>query len=97
VSHYLLAAMNKHDAEGFAEYQAGARRTLGAHRMRPAAITEEVVTVLGELDANVLVLIRFDDEAEFHAWWDSAEYAKVKPLREKSADTVFAVTFPGLD
>jgi uncharacterized protein (DUF1330 family) len=97
MSHYLLAAMRKHDAEGFAEYQAGSRRTLGAYRMRPEAITEEVVTVLGELEANVLVLIRFEDEAEFHAWWDSEEYAQVKPLREKSAETLFAVTFPGVD
>jgi uncharacterized protein (DUF1330 family) len=95
MSHYMLAAMNKHDAETFAQYQAVAVQTLGAYKMAPVAVTGTINVEVGELDANVLVLIRFEDEAEFRAWWRSSEYAKVQPLREKSAETVFAVTFPG--
>lgn len=95
MSHYLLAVMNKHDAETFARYQAGAVRTLGAYKMAPLAVTGTINVEAGELDANVLVLVRFEDEAEFQRWWTSEEYAKIQPLREKSADTLFAVTFPG--
>lgn len=97
MSHYLLAAMKKHDAETFARYRAGAVQTLSTHRMAPFAVTEDIAVEEGSLGANILVLIRFEDEAEFRAWWNGSEYAKVKPLREKSADTLFAVTFPGLD
>ncbi|NKQ56951.1 DUF1330 domain-containing protein [Amycolatopsis sp. K13G38] len=93
--HFLLALMNKHDAETFAQYQAGAVQTLSAYEMAPVAVTSAIEVEEGELEANMLVLIRFSDEDEFRRWWTSSEYAKVQPLREKSAETVFAITFPG--
>lgn len=97
MSHYFIAAMSRFDAQTFAEYQAEAVATIGTRHMTPVAITESVTVEEGELDADVLVLLRFSDEAEFRAWWDSPEYARAKPLRERSAVTRFAVTVPGLD
>ena len=95
MSHYLLAIMKTHDAETFAEYQVGTVRTMSAYKMTPVAATGAINVEEGELDANVLVLIRFEGEAEYQRWWTSEEYAKIRPLREKSTDTLLAVTFPG--
>lgn len=97
MSYYFLAALNRHDRERFADYQRGAQRAAyaAAPKLEFLASAEDITVEEGELDANVLVLVRFADEAEYRAWWDSEEYQAVIPAREESADTRFAVTFPG--
>jgi uncharacterized protein (DUF1330 family) len=99
MSFYFLAAMKKHDAERFAEYQHGAQRAAfaAAPNLAFLASAENVRVEEGELDANTVVLLRFADEDEFRAWWQDEEYRAVVPAREASADTRFAVTFSGRD
>jgi len=42
-----------------------------------------------------VVIIEFPDKKAWKAWWDSAEYGKIKHLRERSAK-VNAVLVEGL-
>lgn len=93
MSCFFLGVLNKHDAETFAEFQAATYPLVTALDATPLAVTEQFVVQEGELDATTIVLLEFASKAEFSKWWDSEEYAKVKPLRLASADTRFAVTF----
>jgi uncharacterized protein (DUF1330 family) len=97
MSFYFLAALNRHDRERFAEYQRGAQEAAyaAAPDLAFLASAEDLTVEEGELDANLLVLVRFADEAAYRAWWDSEQYQAVIPAREASADTRFVVTFPG--
>jgi uncharacterized protein (DUF1330 family) len=50
-------------------------------RFRTAAPGEAVE---GDWAPQTLVIIEFDDMATLRAWYDSAEYAPVKPLRHEA-------------
>ena len=41
--------------------------------------------VAGDWSPSKIVIIEFPSKERFQAWWSSAEYAKLKPLREGAA------------
>ncbi|WP_345382581.1 DUF1330 domain-containing protein [Pseudonocardia yuanmonensis] len=93
MSYYMLAALQKHDAEVFAQYQQRTAATLGAYECRPLSVNTGHKVIEGEGDPDVVVLLEFADEAEFDRWWNSPEYTEVKHLREKSATVLLGVAF----
>lgn len=93
MSCYFLGVVSKHDHEEYAKYSQANVGLVSGLDLKVHALTDEVKVLEGEFDATSIVLLEFSDDAEFRKWWDSDEYAKIKPLRHASADTLFAVTF----
>jgi uncharacterized protein (DUF1330 family) len=92
---YFLAVMQVHDADQFALYQAETIKVLAPIEFQRIAVTTEFTVQEGRSDATDLVLLKFPDDTEFKKWWESSEYAAVKPLRENSAKVLLALTVDG--
>lgn len=90
---YFLAVVDKHDPERYVEYSKANYGIISGLDVKVHAATDEIKLHEGEFDATSLVLLEFSDDAEFRKWWDSQEYAAVKPIRLSAATTRFAVTF----
>lgn len=93
MSFYFLAVIDKHDTQRYAEYSAGNVPILSGLDVKIHAVTDAVTTQEGEFDATTVVLLEFPNGEEFRKWWDSAEYAAIKPIRQAASDVRFAVTF----
>lgn len=95
MSYYMLAALQKHDAEVFSRYQQQTAATLGAYQCTPLSVNTRHKVIDGDTAPDTVVLLEFSDEAEFDRWWNSPEYEEVKHLRHKSASVVLGVAFGG--
>jgi uncharacterized protein (DUF1330 family) len=95
MSYYMLAAMQRHDAEMFEQYQKQTVASLSGYDCRPLSANAHHKVVAGAGEPDVVVLLEFPDEAEFDRWWESSEYAEVKHLRENSATVLVGVGFAG--
>jgi uncharacterized protein (DUF1330 family) len=94
---YFLAVIQRTDLPRFAEYQAGTVPLVKAlEKVEILAVTDQFDPLLGDVEYDVLVLLRFADEAEFRKWWDSPEYRELIPIRAASAQTRVATTFSGV-
>ncbi len=93
MSCYFLAVVDKHDPQRYADYSKVNYQILSGLDVKVHAVTDEVTTQEGDFDATTVILLEFPDDAEFRKWWDSAEYAAVRPIRLESSTARFAVTF----
>jgi uncharacterized protein (DUF1330 family) len=93
MSCYFLAVVDKHDPQRYADYSKVNRAIVAGWDVKVHALTDEIKTQEGDFDATSVVLLEFPDDAEFRKWWDSEEYAAVKPIRLESSTLRFAVTF----
>ena len=48
---------------------------------------ESTTVITGDWNPLRIIMIEFESMDKFNAWWNSAEYRAVAPLREKSAKT----------
>lgn len=95
MSYYFMAVMTQHDADVYRQYQQQTAAIVARCNGRPLSVNAEFTIVAGDTQPNVIVLLEFPSEADFGSWWNSDEYAVVKKLRERSADTVLGVGFEG--
>jgi uncharacterized protein (DUF1330 family) len=93
MSCYFLAVVDKHDPARYADYSKVNRAIVSGLDAKVHAVTDEINTQEGDFDATSVVLLEFPDDAEFRKWWESEEYAAVKPIRLESSTLRFAVTF----
>lgn len=92
---YMIAQINITREQGWPEYRAAvgplAAKHGGRHIVRGAAV--EVLE--GRHDGRRLVMFEFPSIEAIRAFWNSAEYAEIKKLREGSGELdVWAV--PGV-
>jgi len=75
------------DAEALAEYRRRNTDAVAAHGGRFVVRGGEVELLEGEWDTRRVVVMEFPDVAAARAWWTSAEYEAIKPLRRGASDT----------
>jgi uncharacterized protein (DUF1330 family) len=83
---YAVGQITVHDPERYARYASRFMDVLGRYEGRLLASDSQPRLVLGEWDREKVVILAFEDEAGFDAWWTSPEY------REISVDRVASTT-----
>lgn len=84
---YLIADVNVIDPVAFDEYRQRVPATEQAFGGRYLARGGATKVLEGEWDPHRLVVVEFPDMSSLLAWYDSPEYAPLKAIREKCADT----------
>lgn len=85
MSVYIVAQSTIENPEMLAEYARIASPTVVAGGGRILALDESPEVVEGENPLPRTVLLEFPSREAFRAWYDSAEYQDVLPLRLESA------------
>ncbi|MDJ0869680.1 MAG: DUF1330 domain-containing protein [Myxococcota bacterium] len=82
---YVVAQSRIENREMLDQYVARALPTIQASGGRVLAFTESPDVVEGEVSHPRTVILEFDSREAFRAWYDSAGYQEILPLRLDSA------------
>jgi uncharacterized protein (DUF1330 family) len=82
---YMFVQIKITDPDKFARYREAVPSVVAAFGGRYIARGGDVAVLEGSHDGRRLVLFEFPSVEAIQRFWDSAEYAKVKPLRENAA------------
>ena len=75
------------DAEALQEYRRRNTDAVAAHGGRFLIRGGEHELLEGEWDTLRIVVMEFPDTAAARAWWESADYEAIKPLRRGASKT----------
>jgi uncharacterized protein (DUF1330 family) len=78
---YLVAQLNIHDRERYAEYGAGFMNILTKYHGKVLGVDEDTQTLEGDWDFTRTVLLAFPSEAEAKSWYHSQEYQQLAQHR----------------
>ena len=93
---YMVVQINITDPDKFAKYREAVPAVVESFGGRYIARGAQVEILEGSHDGRRLVLFEFPSMDAIRRFWNSPEYAKVKPLRENAAEIdVWAV--PGVE
>jgi uncharacterized protein (DUF1330 family) len=93
---YMVVQINITDPDKFAKYREAVLAVVESFGGRYIARGAQVEILEGSHDGRRLVLFEFPSMDAIRRFWNSPEYAKVKPLRENAAEIdVWAV--PGVE
>jgi uncharacterized protein (DUF1330 family) len=85
---YVIAAVSEaHDDEALAEYRRRNTETVAAHGGRFVVRGGPVVALEGGWEPLRMVVMEFPDTAAARAWYDSAEYQAIAPIRRGASAT----------
>lgn len=84
---YLIANVRFHDPEHAAAYGRAVGSVIAAHGGRYLVRGGRSEVKEGAWSPAYLTIVEFATLAEAHGWYDSADYAAIKPLRLDSADS----------
>lgn len=84
---YFIIEIEVKDQAGFNEYAEKATEMVGRYGGSFVVMGGRVRAVEGAPPAGNIVVIRFDDYDMAERWLDSDEYALIKTIRHKSAET----------
>jgi len=83
---YVLVELDIKDQDGFAEYGAQVPATISQHG--GAVIANAVAeTIEGTAPQGRVIIIRFGSLLDAQGWLNSPEYAAIKGIRHRTADT----------
>jgi uncharacterized protein (DUF1330 family) len=94
MSAYFVAHSTIEDAELLGEYLQAAGATLGIVPVKILAVDTDTKTVEGTPPGPRTVIMEFDSEDDFRAWYDSPEYRAIIGKRQ-AATTGFGVLVQG--
>jgi uncharacterized protein (DUF1330 family) len=94
MSTYLIVNATITDQELLDAYHAAVRPTLAGHDVKVRVATDTAQTIEGEPAGPRVIVMEFDDEDAFRAWYDSPAYREVIDLRLKATNG-FAVLAEG--
>ncbi len=77
MSVYVIAQLDIHDRARYQEYSRRFASTLEGHGGQLLAADESVAVIEGDWDYDKIVLLRFDDRAEFDRWSTSPAYTSI--------------------
>ena len=83
---YMVVQINITDPDRFAHYRAAVPGVVESFGGRYIARGAQVEVLEGNHDGRRLVLFEFPSMDAIRRFWNSPEYAKVKPLRENAAE-----------
>jgi uncharacterized protein (DUF1330 family) len=78
------------DPDKMQEYAAAAGPIVAAHGGELMA-RGPIEVLSGSSDHKISVVIRFPDAAKARAWYESADYQALVPIRESALDSVFTL------
>jgi uncharacterized protein (DUF1330 family) len=85
---YIVSRVRIRDAAAMARYMAEAPATVAQFGGRYLVRGNNVRALEGTWDYDRIVIVEFADERAALAWYESAEYAPLRELRHRSAETV---------
>jgi uncharacterized protein (DUF1330 family) len=88
---YVVVEIEVLDAEKYETYKQLVPPSINAYGGRFLVRGGRVETLEGEWSPKRFVIVEFPSVARAKAWWDSAEYAEAKALRQASAHTEMIV------
>ena len=88
---YLSTTIKLKDPGAFTDYAAKARATILAHDGEIVMIGKLTGALVGTPNHQFEAVFRFADAAALDAWYNSAEYQALIPVRDAGADVVFKV------
>lgn len=81
---YVIAQSSVQDADKLNEYAVAAGPTIAAHGGKILGYADPAKVVEGENAHPRTVMLQFESQEAFQAWYDSPEYQKILPLRLES-------------
>ncbi|KPJ92674.1 MAG: D-fructose-6-phosphate amidotransferase [Gemmatimonas sp. SG8_17] len=84
---YVIVDIEIHDAKRYEEYKKLAATTVTAYGGRYIVRGGTAEQLEGEWVPGRVVVLEFPSVDRARQWWDSAEYAPAKALRQASAST----------
>ena len=96
MSAYLIVDVDVHDVDGYEEYRNRAPALIEKHGGEYIVRGGEFEVIEGSWQPHRLVLFRFPDRQAIRAFVDDPEYAELKALRHRTADSVI-IAVDGFD
>ncbi len=84
---FLIADIDVLDADDYAEYRNANPDIVNAYGGRYVALGGEVEVLEGDWHPRRTVIIEFPDMAALRSFYASDEYAELRPIRWRSADS----------
>lgn len=84
---YVIVDVVVNDPEGFAPYSEMAPATVAAYDGKYLARGGALTSLEGGWDPLRISVLEFPTVERARAWWDSAEYAEAKTVRQRTTDT----------
>jgi uncharacterized protein (DUF1330 family) len=93
---YLIADIDVHDPQGIKEYQAKVPDTLKAYGGRYLVRGGANETLEGSWPAHRIILLEFPDMKSAKAWYASAAYQEILPIRLRYSSAKFLTLVEGV-
>ena len=84
---YYMAEFELTDPEGIRPYSAGVAASFEPFGGRFIVRGSQIAALEGDGPKGRLVVIAFDSMEKAQAWYNSAEYQRLKPIRQKSGNS----------
>ena len=82
---YIIANVDIHDPDAYAEYRARVPATLEAYGGRFVVRGGEVERLEGAWEPKRIVVLEFPSVEQARAWWASEEYREPKAMRQAAS------------
>ena len=83
---YVIGQFDIHDPDAYAAYRAQTPQTVEAHGGKFLVRAGRLETLEGEPPLPRIVVIEFPSFERAKAWYDSADYQKLIPIRIEASD-----------
>lgn len=85
---YIISRVRITDPKAMADYMAEAPRTVAEFGGRYLVRGNDVQALEGTWEHERMVVVEFPDKAAALGWYHSAQYAPLREVRQRSAETV---------
>jgi uncharacterized protein (DUF1330 family) len=89
---YVVAQMHVTDPESLGRYAAGVKEVTERFGGRYLFAGPGSSGLEGEPQPDAMAIIEFPSQADARRWYESAEYAPLKELRQSAGSSVFVLT-----
>jgi uncharacterized protein (DUF1330 family) len=84
--HYLIAQIKIHDPEEYQRYLDGFDEVFNQYNGTVLVVDDNTVVLEGTWPLPRTVVIRFDSEADFYAWYNSPIYRELMKHRQNASE-----------
>ncbi len=85
---FLIGHIKVRDDELWQQYVSGVRESLTAYAARIIFRGQLAADLAGHCAHDLAVVIEFPDLDELNAWYHSAKYQSLIPIRDRAADVI---------
>jgi uncharacterized protein (DUF1330 family) len=82
---YIIAQIEVHDPEQYADYRAAVPATIEAYGGRFLVRGGEAEVLEGDWQPSRIVVLEFDSPEQARAWYESEEYREPMALRQRTS------------